>query len=63
MRIVGYMHSDGYCLCANCEDGTTIDLGNDTGVMYPMFEIDEWEYHPRCDNCLEKIDVTLITEY
>ncbi len=57
-NIVGYTHSDGYCLCV--EHGTDTqgnelpDPGNETGKVFPIFAGDETDTDLICDVCLSK---------
>jgi hypothetical protein len=54
--IVGYTHSDGYCLCPeHAKYGRMKDTGNETGKVYPIFACDETDNDLTCDVCNETI--------
>ena len=61
--IVGYTHSSGYCLCTDCEDGTTVDEGNESGFVFPIFEDAEFDSYPTCDHCNQTIEDVCLTDY
>lgn len=57
--IVGYTHSDGYCLClthGTDEQGNELpDPGNESGKVQPIFAGDETDTDLICDACYSEL--------
>lgn len=71
MEIVGYTHSDGYCLCPqhafetytlDGQQATRLkpDSGNEWGVVLPIWNTDEFTSVPTCEIDHEPLEVVVI---
>lgn len=60
--IIGYTHSDGYCLCpehGTDDQGNELpDPGNETGHVYPIFANAETDHDMICDACFTELRAT-----